>query len=86
MSDGDETRVVRPGIDRVNALLGQSLGDSARRLELGDSDGGARCLAFLAAQSNCRSPLPSELLEVVETFEDLMHFVAVRESQETAGP
>lgn len=42
-------------------------------------------MAFLACQAGTSSPLPTDLLEVLETFDDLDHFAALRRDQERDG-
>ena len=55
------------------------------RPELADLDDAGRMMAFLACQAGTSSPLPTDLLEVLETFDDLDHFAALRRDQERDG-
>lgn len=50
--------------------------------ELAQCDMATRMAAFGLVESDLRTTLPEELLEVVETFDDLAHFSNVRRTQQ----
>ena len=50
--------------------------------ELADLDDAGRMLAFLSSQADLVDPLPTDLLEVLRTFDDLEHFTDQRRAQE----
>lgn len=50
--------------------------------ELARCDVGTRLAAFGLIEADVATPLPAELLDTLETFDDLAHFGNLRRSQE----
>ena len=78
----DVTRTEGRHLATIRATLVAAGIDGADSLELADADPVVRLLALSVAQAGCVDPLPVELVEVLDRFDDLAAFVHTREEQE----
>lgn len=82
MSGGPTAGRQRSDGPQLRSMLDAVGVDVDRSEEFGNVDAGARLVAIGLSQTGCRDPLPTELLEACDTFEELSGFAGVRREQE----
>lgn len=78
----DDDAGERAQVARLRAELAEVGVVPERTSDLMATDPSARLIAVMLAQRECETPLPLDLLDVLVSYGDLMHFVGVRREQE----